>query len=130
MRAFGGVGLFVREQVAKEFYIKILDKSYDGIMITECVHKLSRFRLVIVTTYLPPEFSKWGRDAISFFNHILTEMYNIGDCDFLIMAGDLNARVGKKDDFIKDVDMVKKRQILDENVNNHGSCLIDFLLFC
>ena len=40
----------------------------------------------------------------------------------------MNARVGNQHDFIKDVDDVKTRKILDTNVNNLGKEFINFLL--
>ncbi len=60
VRAFGGVGMFVKEHISKEFFIKIIDKSYDGIMVVEFIHKHSKFKLISITAYLPPEHSKWG----------------------------------------------------------------------
>ena len=45
-----------------------------------------------------------------------------------IVAGDMNARIGESLDFIKDVDEVDTRRVLDNTINNHGKELINFLL--
>ena len=45
-----------------------------------------------------------------------------------IVAGDMNARIGESLDFIKDVDEVDARRVLDNTINNHGKELINFLL--
>jgi len=41
--------------------------------------------------------------------------------------GDLNARIGKGKDFIEDIDELTERQVIDENVNKHGTALLEFL---
>ena len=46
-----------------------------------------------------------------------------------VIARDMNARVGKKLDSIKDIDNVELREVIDNNVNNHGNELTNFLSF-
>ena len=41
--------------------------------------------------------------------------------------GDLNVRIGKGKDFIEDIDELIERQVIDENVNKHGTALLEFL---
>ncbi len=46
------------------------------------------------------------------------------------MLGDLNGRIGKKHDYIPEIDDVPPRVHLEENLNDHGRALLSFLLQC
>jgi exonuclease III len=127
VRAFGGVGLFVKQAISEDFSIKVIDKSYDGILATEFVQKQSGFKMVFITCYLPPEHSKWGRDSTSFFGHITNEIYKYEEVDLIIVTGDVNARIGKKADYIQNVDSIRERKCIDHTTNQHGNALIEFL---
>jgi hypothetical protein len=55
VRAFRGVGLFIKNKMLEDFSIKVLDKHYDGILGMNFTHTQSHFTMVIVVGYLPPE---------------------------------------------------------------------------
>ena len=61
-------------------------------------HKFSNFSFLLISAYLPPETSPWGRDANAFFDHVLQLMYTYHDCDAIFMLGDLNALVANMPD--------------------------------
>ena len=128
VRAFGGVGIFIREYIADEFFIKVIDKVCDGVLMVQFKQKCSEFTMVIIVAYLPPEHSKWGRNAENVFSHILGEVYKFSNVDLILLAGDLNSRIGDKRDCIEEIDHIKSRNIIDTNVNNHGQAFIDFLI--
>ena len=44
------------------------------------------------------------------------------------MAGDMSARIEKRDFIIKNIDNIEERHILDFSVNNHDRDLINILL--
>ena len=46
--------------------------------------------------------------------------------DIIVIAGDLNAKIGNLSDVLHD-ESIPKRKILDESRNNHGNSLIEFL---
>ena len=52
----------------------------------------------------------------------------MADCDFIILGGDLNARIGTCQDFLQDIDEISPRQPLDLVKNSHGTDFINFLL--
>ena len=92
-------------------------------------HKKSDFSFVVVSAYLPPENSPWGRDAFSFFNHLLQLIYTNCDSDALFILGDLNARVGDLTDYDNAVDSLPMRcKNIDNKIKSHGRSLIEFLL--
>ena len=62
-KTFGGVGIFIRNDILMEYLISIVDQSFDGILILKCKHKFSDFVFIICEAYLAPENSPWGRDA-------------------------------------------------------------------
>jgi len=106
----------------------VLDKSKDGIMAVKFTHKESLYTFVIINAYLPPDNSVWGRDATGFMSYVLSLVYLYYNCDALFVIGDVNSRLGKKSDYIEDIDNIPDRQILDETVNKHGDVFRDFLL--
>jgi hypothetical protein len=54
-------------------------------------------------------------------------MYLHNEVDLVIIAGDLNCRIGKDLDYIPEIDNVPSRRVLDEVTNQHGRSLIEFL---
>ena len=124
---FGGVGCFTRNNFAKDFKI-CHDKTYEGIQVLKFTHKTSQYNFLVINVYLPPFNSVYGRDATGFMAHLLTLVYLNTDCDAMYIVGDLNARLGNMYDFIKNVDNIQERTIIDNVCNSHGEALIDFLL--
>ena len=56
-------------------------------------------------------------------------MYEYSYCDHVVLAGDVNSKMGSVQDFIPEIDdNIGKRKILDKNKNKHGQELIDFLI--
>ena len=45
----------------------------------------------------------------------------------MYVVADMSTRVDKKIDSIRDIDNVEIRYVIDNNVNNHGNELINFL---
>lgn len=130
----GGVGIFVKEDLLLEYSCKIVDKCHDGILGILIENKESDYRCVIYSCYLSPETSSWGRDNISYFSHLLSQVYLYSDnVDAIIICGDLNARIGNLDDSVSSVDELPPRKNIDTVINQHGHALIEFLLeskFC
>ena len=53
---------------------------------------------------------------------------SLDDYDFIIAAGDFNARIGSKNDFISDIDDISNRVAIDEITNKHGEAFLEFLI--
>ena len=118
--ASGGVGMLVNQDLIKEYQVEIIDK-YEGILGLKFTHKISEFEFVVFSCYLPPENSPWGRDATSFFNHLLQQMYLNCNVDALFLVGDFNARVGNLKDFECNFQCLENRMNnVDQVINNHG----------
>jgi hypothetical protein len=83
---------------------------------------------IVYSCYLPPENSARGRDAQSFFSHLLTQIYSNYESDYIFVGADLNARIGNLSDNIDFCDLISPREPLDLNVNQHGRDFIDFLI--
>ena len=125
-KASGGVGLLIKQWIFEEFDYETLDMSFEGILCSKFTSKHSDYNFLVFSCYLPPEISVWGRDSESFFAHILGDIYSNSDCDAIYLCGDLNARIGSLED-ISEFDIVPKRSVLDNSVNQHGHSFIEFL---
>ena len=68
-----------------------------------------------------------GRDASSFFSHLLTQIFIQHDIDAIFICGDLNARIGNLSDFDKNLDDIPPKLCIDHTQNQHGNSLIEFL---
>ncbi|VDI60035.1 Hypothetical predicted protein [Mytilus galloprovincialis] len=82
---------------------------------------------LVFACYLPPENSSRGRDAPSFFAHLLAQIYLNDDCDAILLTGDFNLRIGSLPDTLNDIDCVPMRNTIDKSINQHGHEFIDFL---
>jgi exonuclease III len=124
----GGVGILVRNELFAKYNVKVVDKDYDGVMALLFENKETSYNFVTICAYLPPENSVWGRDAFSFYNHLLQLVYMYNDVDALFICGDLNSRVGTMTDHNVDLDCIPGRTPVDKTKNLHGEALIEFLL--
>ena len=123
----GGVGFLIHNSIMLYYDVNITDMNYEGILVIKLTHKWSSFTFFIVTCYLPPENSPWGREAEAFYSHLLSLLYSV-EFDNLIICGDFNSRIGNIMDYVTDIDSIPVRQVIDKHVNQHGKCLIDFLI--
>lgn len=126
----GGVGLFIKKHLCKNYKVDIIDNSFDGILGVKFTNKFSDYVFVVFSCYLPPESSPWGRDASSFFSHLLTQIYIQYDTDSIFICGDFNARISNIPDFDKDLDTIPPRLTIDNVHNQHGSSFLEFLNDC
>ena len=124
----GGVGLFVKHSLFSTFDVSIIDRSIDGILGVLFTHKVTEYKFIVFSCYLPPEDSPWGRDSTSFYGHLLSLIYfhNYVDCYFV--CGDINGRTGSLNDYINGVDELPPRVCIDAVKNPHGESFVDFLL--
>ena len=123
----GGIGILINQRLQGTYDINILNKQHDGILAVEFRDKYTDFSVVLITCYLSPENSVWGRNASSFFVNLLSLVYTCSFADIIIICGDFNARIGCTLDFIPDIDNVNERLVLDHSKNSHGRSFIEFL---
>ena len=91
----------------------MIDKSIDGILGIDLRHRQTDLCFVVFSCYLPPENSPWGRDAETFFSHILAQIYLHCDMDAIFLLGDFNSRIGHLNDFNFEFDNVCERTTID-----------------
>ena len=77
-KSSGGVGILIKQWVCDTYNISVIDKTVDGILGVKFVHKETDSDFVVFSCYLPPENSTRGRDAQTFFAHLLAQMYLLG----------------------------------------------------
>jgi exonuclease III len=123
----GGVGVLIKNDLFEYYDVQVVDKAVDGILALQLSDKVTHHACVIICAYLPPENSNWGRDAPSFFSHILQLMYMFSEADALFLCGDLNSRTGKLKDYNETIDDVPPRHCCDTVKNMHGDTFIEFL---
>lgn len=132
-KGFGGVAFLFKHSFLLYHTVNVIDKTIDGLIIVKVTRKCSDYCFIVAGCYLPPEQSVWGRDAVNFYAHILHIVYQYSDVDAFYICGDLNSRIGNKNDFIHGIDEIDERDTIDYTLNNHGTALHEFLLdsrFC
>lgn len=67
VKASGGVGIFVKTAFLNYYIIKSIDKTFDGILCLRFKHIVSQYSFMVISCYLSPETSPWGRNADLFF---------------------------------------------------------------
>ena len=126
--ASGGVGILISDNIKNNYDISIIDKEYEGILALQITHKDTDFEILLISGYLPPENSPWGRNASGFFAHCLKLLYMYNNVDVVVLMGDLNSRIGNLFDYTPECDIISQRDVnIDPIVNNHGRDFIDFL---
>ncbi len=123
----GGIGILVKKSMYDVFSVDIIDKQYEGILRIKLTNKFSGCAFIIGCCYLPPEGGYWGRDAQSYFDHVLCGIYGSVDTELQLYFGDVNARIADNKDFIESVDHVCERKWIDCGKNKHGETFLDFL---
>ncbi len=128
----GGVGLLVKENILNDFNLSVLDMSLDGLLSVEFTHKQSEFNFVVLICYVPPEGSPWSQNISDFYAYLTSEVYSNFECDMLFIVGDMNGRIGHKDETYSE-DNIRARTVLDTQTNSQGlafiECMSD-LRFC
>lgn len=125
VKASGGVGILVKNHILEWYHVTIVDKAYDGILCLRAEHRESRYSFIIISCYLSPESSTWGRNADLCFSHLLALMYTVKG-DAVYICGDFNSRIGDFKDYVEGDDIIT-RTALDTVVNKHGHSLVEFL---
>ena len=124
----GGVGLLVKRNILDKYYKQLIDNTHEGILIYKFTNKQTGTSLAIAVCYLPPAESSRPVNSNVYYNHILSKMYELGDCDITLLGGDFNGRIGNEQDFIHDVDNIPSRMTTDDvKPNSRGRDLLEFL---
>ena len=105
-----------------------MNNSYEGILCLLFKDKITGYSFTVYCCYLPPENSPYGRDSTSFFTHLLCLIYLHNYTDSSFIFGDINARLGNKQDLIHDIDDEMSRTVIDATSNTHGDAFLDFLM--
>ena len=123
----GGVGILVKDKIADNYDISIVDKSVDGLLILELRNKSTGNTVVVISCYLPPSSSN-RNDSTEFFAHLIAKIYACSYADCIVLGGDFNARIGNLKDIIESEDVgIPDRIVLDHQRNEQGPSFIDFL---
>ncbi|CAG2236293.1 unnamed protein product [Mytilus edulis] len=122
----GGVGLLIKQWILNEYNCELIDGSFEGIFCVRFTSKSTNFTFTVLSCYLPPETSIWGRDSQGFFAQVLTNIYDQSESDMIILCGDFNSRIGNLKDY-SEFDCIPTRNVIDKTKNQHGKSFIEFL---
>lgn len=122
----GGVAILIRNDKFQEYTVETCCNDTEGIIGVKLEHKRTRYSTIVVSNYLSPSNSKYGKNPEQFYNRLLMLAYEQCNSNLLIYAGDFNARIGHIQDtpFEHEVPI---RQCVDKTVNSHGQNLLNFL---
>ncbi len=129
-KTWGGVGFLIKTELLQTFKYSVVDKSFDGIFVIELIHREIGTKVLLLSCYLPPEYSPHGRNATAFYDHLTSLCYtHLSNYDHVYFCGDMNARIGKLLDCSPDIDIeLPNRIVIDEKDNSHGKGFIEFLI--
>ena len=114
-----------RRSTSVLYDIEITAEGIDGILALSISNKATNYKLMLITAYLPPDNSIYGRDS-SMFSHMTNLIYLTSNYDAVYLAGDLIGWTGNRLDFIKQLDDVPTRTVIDQSVKGQGEAILDF----
>ena len=92
----GGVGILIKNSFLTEYNVKVIEKSFDGILGVEFRHKYTDFVFIVCACYPPPENSVWGKNSTAFFSHLISVMYTCNYADGMYLCGDYMLVLGEE----------------------------------
>ena len=119
-RGMGGLAFLFERNLLQTYTVKELEHGRNEVLIIKLKHKTTGFVVTVIGIYLPPKSSIYGQEADLIYESIVSILYERTDNDLIIMLGDLNGRIGKKQDYIPEIDDVPPHVHLDETLNDHG----------
>lgn len=125
----GGVGVLVKESLCNDFNISIVDSAKEGILwVNFEPTATSGARFYVCVCYLPPEGSTRNVNVHDFYDTLLSDIYTIPGSNMFYICGDFNSRCANNDDFIRGIDKIQDRNVVDFCSNAFGDIFCDFLI--
>lgn len=128
VKGSGGIGILISDVLLKNFNVKVIDDTTEGILWTQLTCKCTSESVNVCCVYLPPENSVRKVNAEDFFDNLLSQVYMYQNQGDFIICGDFNSRIGEMVDFNVGIDDVPDRNNIDNQTNHYGELLIDFLV--
>ena len=122
----GGVAILYKKSLQNIYECEEHFRLNDNVIGLKIKNKLSMEQILIYCVYLPPENSKYSQNNESILNHLTIDIYRNQEVDIILVCGDLNARIGNKNDCAY-FDSIPVRKILEEGVNQQGQKLLSFI---
>ena len=128
MRGSGGVGFLIKLRILEQYDVSTLDCNTDDILWIKLIDKQDNENgLYLCSCYLPPSGSSRGDGSQTFYDTLTAQIYQYQDDNKLLIFGDFNGRIGNQQDFNENIDIIHRRQNIDEVRNPFGDQLIQFL---
>ncbi len=115
----------VKTDLWQHYRIHLIDVGMEEIMYLRLVDKHSEHAISIFGVYIPPETSSFGQHTDLIYECLVSNLYTCCD-DTCVVMGDVNGRIGDKEDCIPDIDDVPVRVHIDERLNDHGRAFLGF----
>ena len=123
----GGVGFLVKTSLFDMFDVTVLDKDVDGILWLKFSARHATYTFCTCVCYLPPQRSSRSVPVDDFYGDLISQVHRFQNLGSFFICGDLNGRLGDREDFIAGVDEVSERDVIDFTVNGYGDALLEFL---
>ena len=125
----GGIAIAVHKTLLDTHVVVGKYEGIDGQLGLKIKNMENEFVLGILGLYLSPDSFHYGQDAENYFNHCAVLCDDLGECDLLVGAGDVNARTKQLLDYIPDIDgnLIPERFNPDKIKNPHGDAFLTFL---
>ena len=123
----GGVGFLVKTSLFDMFDVTVLDKDVDGILWLKFSARHATYTFCTCVCYLPPQRSSRSVPVDDFYGDLISQVHRFQNLGSFFICGDLNGRLGDREDFIAGVDEVSERDVIDFTANGYGDALLEFL---
>ncbi len=124
----GGVGLLIRRDLVDYYEVCVVENSTEGILWVKFQSKVDCSKMYYVCVcYLPPEGTSRNVNVHDFYDNLLSDIYSIPHNNLFFICGDFNSRCSNMEDFIRGIDVIPERNVIDFYNNSYGDIFIDFL---
>lgn len=121
--------MLVKDTIYDDYVVELTDSSIEGIMWVKFTSRInSNDVFYVCVCYLPPEGSTRNVNAHEFYDNLLSQILTIPNQHLFFVCGDFNSRCGNEDDFIRGIDCIPDRHVIDFNTNNYGNIFCEFLI--
>ena len=109
------------------FEVVPIEKEREEFFVLKITCKATGKVGIFISCYISPGGGTLGAEVSNVLGYLLCKIYQYWDADLVVLCGDFNGRLGRKQDCLFSLDDIRPRTHVDQDTNKHGTELLDFL---